>query len=503
MSIATKQKNAIEINHVGPIERLTIPVPAGGGVVILHGASGVGKSHAIRSVAALTSPDAAKSLRVSDGSQSGTIDGLGVTVRLGRTNRRLGELECLSLEGGIDPSQLVEPGIKDPVAADSKRLSTLIRLAGVKIDPAKWGTAVGRFADEIALPDLVSDDPIATADKIRRRLHDVALKNERIAQSKGAEGVALKKSIADVDTSVQVDATVQLDAATRRLNDLYGKRNLWFHANTKVAEAKKRLEESSSTAVVIDKLQLERADYERDLIDCTADRDDVLRQIAKAEKLISSLQTEAAELRFQQEISGSQIIERDKQIRLCQDQAAEIASLRLIVESSLPESVSEEAIQQAVVERQAAIDLVAQSEVIARARKTESVASVLIEESRWLSDVAEAQREIARSTDTVLEQSLIDAGYDRVKVSEGRLCVETDRGLEPVSDLSTGERWKLALDLAAQGLQPDAILTVQQEGWQSLDEGLRADVAGMCRERGLLIVTAQVDAGELRVEVLE
>jgi hypothetical protein len=80
--------------------------------------------------------------------------------------------------------------------------------------------------------------------------------------------------------------------------------------------------------------------------------------------------------------------------------------------------------------------------------------------------------------------------------------VESDRGLEPVSELSTGERWRLALDLAAKGLPKGAILTVHQEGWQSLDHGLRREVATMAKERGLLIVTALVDSGDLRAEVI-
>ncbi len=138
MGIADKPGKTIEIDHVGPVRHLTIPIPEQGGVVVLRGRNGSGKTTVLDGVESLYNKSARKGLRPNDAAPSGSVEGLGVTVRLGRSNTVTGELVCESLDGRVDPSQLVDPGIKDPLAADSRRLATLIRLAGVTITADKW-----------------------------------------------------------------------------------------------------------------------------------------------------------------------------------------------------------------------------------------------------------------------------------------------------------------------------------------------------------------------------
>jgi len=139
---------------------------------------------------------------------------------------------------------------------------------------------------------------------------------------------------------------------------------------------------------------------------------------------------------------------------------------------------------------------------VRRAKATLAKAEALAAKGNETLAESEAVRVIARSTDQVLEQALVDAGYDTIRVLDGRLCVISDRGHEPVSELSTGERWQLALDIAARSLPAGGLLSVHQEGWQALDPQLRSRVAAMAKERGLVIVTACVDAGPLRSEML-
>jgi len=205
---AKSNGKSIVLENVGPIKQLTIPIPDGGGIICLKGVNGSGKTHALTAVESLYNKTTRKGLRNSDGVPSGTVAGLGVTVRLGRSNTVKGELLCESLDGKVDPSQLVDPGLKDPLAADAKRLATLIRLAGVKVSAAQWAEAIGTAGDGIALDALVDDDPVASADKIRRRLHDAALTQERLANSKATESAALAKSITDVDLEQVHDARI-------------------------------------------------------------------------------------------------------------------------------------------------------------------------------------------------------------------------------------------------------------------------------------------------------
>lgn len=503
MSIADSVKKSIVIDNVGPIDHLTINIPPAGGVVVLHGGSGKGKTHAIKSVSALTDADARKSLRASDGFPSGKIDGLGVTVRLGRSNTVRGELECESLESGIDPSLLVDPGLKDPIAADSKRLATLVRLAGIKISAEKWSESVGQFADDIALKDLVSDDPVQTADKVRRRLHDIALKTERIQESKGAEGLALLKSIADVDMSqVLINPEQELNEAHSELSRLNEQKAFAIRIRSDIENAKVELDSAQSLKLDLNAIHEEIKRNALLMDGAFAIRQACESKLVELRNEIEQVEDKALEQQTIYEIHKSKMESAEQRLGDAELHLEQIAKLRKSVEVALPEEPTQEQFEACEERRKAAIEALQQQRTASRAMATKQEADGLIAESELLAKQAEIMRTIARSTDHVLEQSLIDAGFDSVKVHDGRLCVKSDRGLEPVSELSTGERWRLALDIAARSLPAGALLSVHQEGWQSLDNELKREVAAMAKERGLVIITAQVDEGELRSEVL-
>lgn len=492
MIVDSNPSKSIELANVGPIERLSIPVPAGGGVVVLHGRSGAGKTHAIAAVGALSDEKLRKSLRASDGIPSGKIEGLGVTVRLGRSNTVKGELECESLESGVDPSLLVDPGIKDPLAADSKRLATLIRLAGVKVSADQWAQTIGESADEIALKDLVSDDPVTSADKIRRRLHDVALTKERLRDSKANEAAALSKSIADVDLTLPDDEAALKRQYEVTFNELIESRQKIAAYNRALA-AQSEAKSQMDALTAVDQSRLTR------LAEVIEDR---RKQIESSELQIKEYEDFIAGERQRIDRFKMDIRVATSETNELIERSSKLAKLSETVSAALPETVSQEklaTLEAFQVECQRQMQA---GEVVRRAKQTKAKAEKLAKEAFDEHKNAEKLRDLARSTDSVLEQALVDAGFDTIKVHDGRLCVKSDRGLEPVSELSTGERWRLALDLAAKGLKPGALLSVQQEGWQSLDYELRREVAAMARERGLVIVTAAVDEGELRAEVV-
>lgn len=500
MSVAEK---SIEISNVGPIDHLRIDCPPDGGVIVFHGGPGAGKSHAIQSVAALTDANARKSLRASDGFPSGKIEGLGVSVRLGRSNTSRGELELHSLESGVDPSLLVDPGLKDPLAADSKRLATLVRLAGIKISADKWSESVGSYAEEIALKDLVSDDPVQTADKVRRRLHDRALTTERIKDSKGAEGLALLKSIADVDLNAsQGNPAVELNEVHGDLARLNEQRAAYTKTMAAIEFSRAELLKAQSISLDINDLHAEIKRYAKESDEAEKKKLELDADIIRLRAEIEELEDESSSYGTQAQIAKSRLESANQRLGDAEFHLSEIDRLVRTVNSVVPENPTAEQFAAVEDRRIAAIESLSQERIVSRALATKHTAEGLLLEAESLASAAESMRAIARSTDQVLEQSLIDAGFDSVKVHDGRLCVKSDRGLEPVSELSTGERWRLALDLAARGLPKDSILTVQQEGWQSLGDQLKQEVATMARERGLLIVTAQVDSGELRSEVL-
>lgn len=497
---------SIELRNVGPIQTLSIPVPDGGGLVVLRGVNGAGKTKALTAIESLYDSGARKALRFSDGVPSGSIEGLGVTVRLGRVNTIRGELLCEGLDGRVDPSRLVDPGLKDPEAADRRRLETLVRLAGIRINSQQWRESLDDdVGDSIALNSLVDEsDPVKTADTIRRRLHEAALAKERIAESMIAEAGALRDSLSDVDLSQECDPerlAAMLDRATSDLAALLQRGRDYIAARESQATATTAIEELAASASNVNELETAIGNGERrleSLQEKTQHLESLVEQLAGQ---LGQAKEVLATARAEQAAAIESLDQQRKQLQAARDQARKLVQLREAAAATLPEPVSLEMI--AILQESKANALAAfqQGEVIRRAHGTLAKAERLTTEAEAESTLAEAWRRLARSTDAILEEALVNAGFDAVKVHDGRLCVQSDRGLEPFSELSHGERWRLALDLAARGLQAGAVLPVRQEAFESLDPANRLHLASLAREHGLVIVTAEATGGELRAEI--
>ncbi|MCX7671668.1 MAG: ATP-binding protein, partial [Anaerolineae bacterium] len=166
----------IQIENVGPIERLSIPLPEAG-VVVLRGRNGCGKSHALDAVDALVTGRGRPPCR--DGATKGRVAGCGVTLTIGRSQRRSGEAEVQSLEGRLDITQLVEPPIQDPEAADVRRIKALIQLSGRSATVQDFAAMI---PDAAGLGLFDADEPVALAGQIKRALEAEARRYEQAAE---------------------------------------------------------------------------------------------------------------------------------------------------------------------------------------------------------------------------------------------------------------------------------------------------------------------------------
>lgn len=79
----------------------------------------------------------------------------------------------------------------------------------------------------------------------------------------------------------------------------------------------------------------------------------------------------------------------------------------------------------------------------------------------------------------------------------------TKRGETFFNDLSAGERWKIALDVAIDAVGERGLIPLAQEAWEGLDPVNRRLIADHVRGRKVTVITAQCDAGELRAEPFE
>lgn len=133
----------LEVINVGPVKSAKIPLPAGGGVVVLRGPNGSGKSTILEGAKRVLGGESGP-LTPTDGAKRGIVS-LG-DAKLSVTPRRTatsGELEVSSIEGRFDVSDLIDPGIKDPERADVARLKALVALSGVQSSEAPYVELVG------------------------------------------------------------------------------------------------------------------------------------------------------------------------------------------------------------------------------------------------------------------------------------------------------------------------------------------------------------------------
>jgi hypothetical protein len=136
-----------------------------------------------------------------------------------------------------------------------------------------------------------------------------------------------------------------------------------------------------------------------------------------------------------------------------------------------------------------------------KANEAREIADQEAAKARANAQQADLYRDAAKGVDEIVSRSIAAVAPRGMGVKDGRLVVETDRGMELFSDLSAGERWRLALDVAIDAVGEDGVVPIAQEAWEGLDPQNRIAIAQHARERQVWICTAEADEGDLRAEV--
>ena len=482
---------SITIRNIGPIEELSIPVPKHGGVVVLKGRNGKGKSQALAATESLIRGNGT-ALSHRDGSLKGEVNGFGARLTVARHTRRTGELDVVSLEGKLDVSQVVDPGIKEPGAADAKRIKALLGISGLKPDTQKFRRL---FANEREWREVVDEKMIA-ADKVGDYVELAA----RIKRD-------LEKASRDAQT--RADGLARTAAAKResakdvRVEDALPEELL----HERYSEALKRhtsLTEQHAQAVLC---REKREDAKRRLENASADysgptESEAAAQVVEWERLVEMASDNVR--RAEQALIVAKEALREQNVELAnwrekQSQAKRhnmtLIQCREALDAAGVEDVAPEKLAAAAVDVQEARAAIERGTLARRGVHALSEAKQLEESALAESALALRYREAAKATDDVLSELICTVGAD-LQVDGGRLVTETDRGKTYFSDLSAGERWRIALDIAVQALPEDGVLVIPQEAWEGLDGVNRRDIASFARERQVVIVTAEATKDE-------
>ena len=151
MITAVQKPVEISIEDVKAIHDVTIPI-AKGTIVKLVGVNGAGKSTAIQALtSAITNKNSGLTPR--DGRMSGKVRMPGVTVSFGAkmSRKKTGEESPVTfavIEDGAGVSKILNPGIKDPVAADKRRLEGILDVIGAKLSVETMQQYLGALYEE-------------------------------------------------------------------------------------------------------------------------------------------------------------------------------------------------------------------------------------------------------------------------------------------------------------------------------------------------------------------
>lgn len=496
----SKPDRDVKIRNVGAIERLDFPVLPEGGVIVIQGEHGLGKSTAVSAVEALASGRDDKRLKPRDGAARGEISGCGVTITLGKRTSRTGEIECRAIDGKLSVSDLVDPGIESPSSADAKRIRTLIQLARVEADRAAFAElfpSVEEFARVVPEEITQTDDPLVMADTIKKAIEKEARSLEGKCEVERSLAASCAKAIEGIDLSAPHDAdklTKAYEQAIRDEQEIVTKKANAERHNATLAKARAGF---SEVAIAEAEGRVTLAAERRDDVsgrleeatdqEMTASNDvcGIKQRLADAEQRLREMTASRVSLRReldQAENEEADAIQSHKSL-LKTKQQLEAAD----AEVPPPDVVADRV--QAVGNARLAVDA---GVLIRNAIAKDAERDRHVRLATSYAHQAEALRGAASGVDSVLSQQIQKIGGCPLRVDGGRLVLETDRGREFFAELSDGERWAIALDVAIDAVGEDGLIGIPQMAWEGLNNRVRSLINAHAKSRRATIVTAEV-----------
>lgn len=476
----------ITITNCGPIQHCKIPCPKPGEIIVLRGRNGSGKTTILQHVESAINGRGKGNLR--DGENSGEVDAFGVTLKLGRSTRRSGELQVESLEGKFDISHLIDPGIKDPVAADAVRIKALVQIANVLPCPDLFYELVGGQAELEKLVSgaaLSSKDLVVMAERIKRDLEAAARREEDAATLAEGKGRGAREAAAGVDVEAECDSDLlsqQLNDAIRAEERLKAERDAAVKAKDQIQTARDQLADAEATyggLSVADALSAEQH-----------------AQVTKdaAEAAVKALEEQLRTAKQKHIVACNDFAAAIQARKTAESHEASMQAWRNQLDSVLPIEPPPEEIAEATAEVARCNAACDQGTLIRKAKE-----QLIAAEQHFAIGSARRKRSLelrdaAKGTDDVLSGVVAKSGQ-ALRVEGSRLVLETDRrGKTFFHELSAGERARIAIDIGIDAMPANkqGVIILSQEIWEGLDplnrDGLQEHIA--TRPVGLLTAEA-------------
>ena len=491
--MAKKQETAVEntdkiaINNIGPIENFEFDFKPGR-ITVLTGYNGHGKSTALEAVDSLVHDT--KRLESRDGSIGGNVIGLGVTVRVGRggQNRRTGKAVVTTIEDKLSIADFVDPKIKDPVAADTKRLKSLVGLAGFRAHQGTFAEIAKTpeiFRSLVKPESLTTTDPVEMAAMVKRDIEAHARKMEDQAKQLSGEINGKMIAVEKVDLTAEHDKDKLNAAVEEKIRTHAGLVQSYETAAKQTADraaAQANIEKAKET------LGATPAELEINVQKCAAERE-------AANNLVADLRQKLAAAESDLKLKLAACDNAVALFNAAKHSAELISGWQKIVDAVLPIAPSSDEIDAAAVAVKAAQDASETGVLVRQAIETKKNIDELESRRAEAENRAEEFRHMAQSTLDVLAMGVKEL-IPGIKIDkEQRIVVpHYKRGECYFSELSDGERWRLAIDLAVEAFRMrnvPGILVINQTAWEGLDGRNRQVIIDKVAETDLRVVTAE------------
>lgn len=492
----------IDVENLGPISKFSFGLREHG-VTVLVAPNGSGKSILLDAMSKLARGNGKAPLR--DGAKRGSVEGFGARLSIGATSRHTGEFQVTSLEGRFDLAELVDPGLIDPVAADRKRIRALVSLSGAKPDaglfakhPAFGGTET--MLRVVGQSSLDKTDLVEMAESIKRDYEQAARKHEDEAQRETGEAKGIESSLGEIDPAAETDQA-KLRAAYDAARDTHKELTVRRQQAIEAQDAQHNAQE---------KLQTAQGCYQGPTV---ADAEIALQQSVanvKAHKAkVEEARKDLAEAEQGLKDAHAQADHQTDLLHAAAQHEQFVHHCQQILGTAVafPPSEAITAAEQAVTKTQSAMEY---GVLAANWRSKRIMADKHRERASAAEAKAEQLRAAAQSIDEVLSGAIKSAAL-RVESVDGRARLVVDhaaRGVTPYHELSDGERWRVAIDLAADKVGEDGLIVIPQAAFEGLDHANRLAIHQHAIERKVFILTAEAthspdDAPELQAKAFE
>lgn len=479
--------SSVEIRNVGPIQRLSIPFPENGGLVCLVGPNGGGKTTAINAVQTLITGEG--KIPVTWGESSAEVSGFGARLTMSAANNRkghYGEFSVSNIEGDSALMDFVNPGVKDPVVADAKRIKAAIRVMGIPSDSSLFEplfSSRGEMLSVVGSASLGASCPVEMCAGIKRDVEASARGCELLFQERKSQAEGLMRTIplefsGAIDETTIEDAEARLAAALENLSDLKVARR----DSDAAAAERQRISESLKSVSRIDlsAIQAEGVLFANSVKEQSAIVTNLEETLEIAKQTLRDLETNLKIVR-----------ERYKN---ASEENARIESMEASLAADQACPVSDLEIENASILVSGLASLVESKKNEAAVMDNANRAKSLFFEAEEAKLSAERLRSIAGSLEKVLT-SVLGNGGSLVFIEDGRLWTEFYGRKELFSGLSEGQKFRIAIRMCVSSLRerfPNQVplCVIPQEAFEVLQPSVREEIARYAIEESVVVLTA-------------